>query len=113
MPEIEPRLNEKDKALVRLFMASCFHRWELLEGGRPWCNKLSMHRIERAATDGQVAAVQIWERRAIQSAAAWPKCGVVFATSLCESTDRSISQSSLCSARNTPISSCLRAASVR
>jgi hypothetical protein len=35
MPQIEPRLNEKDKALVRLFMASCFHRWELLEGGHP------------------------------------------------------------------------------
>jgi hypothetical protein len=33
MPQIEPRLNEKDKALVRLFMAACFHRWELLEGG--------------------------------------------------------------------------------
>eukprot|EP00208_Stichococcus_sp_RCC1054_P005373 CAMPEP_0206144846 /NCGR_PEP_ID=MMETSP1473-20131121/25574_1 /ASSEMBLY_ACC=CAM_ASM_001109 /TAXON_ID=1461547 /ORGANISM="Stichococcus sp, Strain RCC1054" /LENGTH=288 /DNA_ID=CAMNT_0053540827 /DNA_START=259 /DNA_END=1125 /DNA_ORIENTATION=+ len=31
MPEIEPQLNGKDKALVRLFMASCFHKWELLE----------------------------------------------------------------------------------
>ena len=32
MPAIEPQLNGKDKALVRLFMASCFHKWELLEG---------------------------------------------------------------------------------
>lgn len=32
MPQIEPQLNAKDKALVRLFMASCFHKWELLEG---------------------------------------------------------------------------------
>ena len=46
MPQIEPRLNDKDKALVRLFMASCFHRWELLEGGRPLCNQQSMHRME-------------------------------------------------------------------
>ena len=46
MPQIEPRLNDKDKALVRLFMASCFHRWELLEGGHMLCNKRSMHRME-------------------------------------------------------------------
>lgn len=32
MPHIEPQLNAKDKSLVRLFMASCFHKWELLEG---------------------------------------------------------------------------------
>jgi len=43
MPPIEPRLNAKDKALVRLFMAACFHRWELLEGA-------STCRIGRAAS---------------------------------------------------------------
>lgn len=32
MPHIEPQLNSKDETLVRLFMASCYHKWDLLHG---------------------------------------------------------------------------------
>ena len=36
-------LDEKDKALVRLYMAACFHRWNLLPGGSPSRLALRMH----------------------------------------------------------------------
>lgn len=43
MPHIEPQLNAKDKALVRIFMASCFHKWELLEGAAGGYTSLYLH----------------------------------------------------------------------
>jgi hypothetical protein len=27
-------LSDKDKCLIRLYMAACFHHWELLPGAR-------------------------------------------------------------------------------